>query len=103
MYNVQILPSAWEDLKRIEDWYLINFSAESAEKVSNGILNAIDRLAMFPDSGSPMPDGWLNAQGYRMVISKSYVAIYRKIDMDVYVYHIANTKAEYTKLFYYGT
>lgn len=39
--------------------------AESAEKVSSGILNAIDRLAMFPDYGSPTPDEWLNAQGYQ--------------------------------------
>ena len=25
MYNVEILPSAWEDLKSIEDYYAIQF------------------------------------------------------------------------------
>ena len=28
-YNVEILPAAWEDLKKIEDWYLINFDVET--------------------------------------------------------------------------
>lgn len=99
-YNVQILPTAWEDLKRIEDWYLIQFDAETALKVSNHILDAIERLESFPDSGSSTPDEWLNQQGYRMVICKKHVAIYRQIGEVIYVYHIADTQTEYTKLFY---
>lgn len=35
-----------------------------------------------------------------MVICEKYVAIYKKIADAVYVYHIANTQTEYTKLFY---
>ena len=74
-YKVEILPTAWEDLKKIE------------------------RLESFPDSGSLTPDRWLNGQGYRMVISKRYVSIYRPIGKVVYVYHITDTQTEYTKLF----
>ena len=51
-YNVEILPAAWEDLKKIEDWYLINFDVETAIKVSDHILDGIERLGDFPDSGS---------------------------------------------------
>lgn len=69
-------------------------------KVSDHILDAIERLEMFPDSGSLLPDGWLNKQGYRMVICEKQVAIYRLIGQTVYIYHIADTKTEYTKLFY---
>ena len=68
-YNVEILPAAWEDLKKIEDWYLINFDVETAIKVSDHILDGIERLGDFPDSGSRAPDDWLNEQGYRMVIT----------------------------------
>ena len=50
-YNVEILPAAWEDLKKIEDWYLINFDVETAIKVSDHILDGIERLGDFPDSG----------------------------------------------------
>ena len=68
MYKVEILPTAWEDLKRIEDWYLIQFGVESALKVIDHILTVIERLEKFPDSGCQLPDEWLNEQGYRMVI-----------------------------------
>ena len=98
-YKVQILPTAWEDLKRIEDWYAVQFGVETALKVSDHILDVIERLEKFPDSGSLTPDQWLNEQGYRMVICKKHVAIYRQVGMVVYIYHIADTQTEYTKLF----
>lgn len=100
VYKVEILPTAWDDLKRIEDWYLIQFGVETALKVSNQIFDAIERLERFPDSGSLTPDEWLNRQGYRMVICERHVAIYRQIEKKVYVYHIADTRTEYTKIFY---
>ncbi|MCI8557334.1 MAG: type II toxin-antitoxin system RelE/ParE family toxin [Lachnospiraceae bacterium] len=99
-YKVQILPTAWEDLKRIEDWYAVQFGVETALKVSDHILDVIERLEKFPDSGSLTPDQWLNEQGYRMVICKKHVAIYRQVGMVVYIYHIADTQTDYTKLFY---
>ncbi len=100
IYKVEILPTAWEDLKRIEDWYLIEFDVETALKVSNHILDTIERLERFPNSGSLTPDKWLNELGYRMIICEKQVVIYRKIDDVIYVYHIADTRTEYTKLFY---
>ena len=98
--KVGILPTAWEDLKRIEDWYAVQFGIETALKVSEHILDVIERLEKFPDSGSLTPDQWLNEQGYRMVICKKHVAIYRQVGKVVYIYHIADTQTDYTKLFY---
>ena len=100
IYKVEILPTAWEDLKRIEDWYLVQFDMETALKVSDHILDSIERLENFPDSGSLTPDEWLNQQGYRMVICGKHDAIYRQIKKTVYIYHIADTQTEYTKLFF---
>lgn len=99
-YRIEILPAAWEDLKRIEDYYIIQFDVDTAIKVSDHILDVIERLEDFPDSGSLTPDQWLNDMGYRMVICKKHIAIYRIIDETVYVYHIADTQTDYTKLFY---
>ena len=99
-YKVRILPTAWEDLKSIEDWYLITFDVDTALKVSDSILNAIERLEQFPNSGSVTPDKWLNEMGYRMVICEKHVAIYRQIGEEIFVYHIADTQTEYTRLFY---
>lgn len=100
MYNVEILPSAWEDLKSIEDSYAIQFDVDTAIKVSDSILDAIERLESFPDSGSMTPDPWLNEQGYRMIICKKHVAIYRKISETIFIYHIADTQTQYNRLFY---
>ena len=100
MYNVEILPSAWEDLKSIEDYYAIQFDVDTAIKVSDSILDAIERLESFPDSGSMTPDPWLNNQGYRMIICKKHVAIYRKISETILIYHIADTQTQYIRLFY---
>ncbi|RIU94738.1 type II toxin-antitoxin system RelE/ParE family toxin [Oceanobacillus picturae] len=99
-YKIEILPSAWEDLKKIQDYYLIQFDLQTATKVSNYILNKIERLENSPDSSTMTADTWLNEQGYRMVISKKHVAIHRKIEDTIYIYHIADTQTEYTKLFY---
>ena len=99
-YRVEILPTAWEDLKKIEDYYYIQFGVETSLMVTDNILNVIERLEMFPDSGSRTPDDWLNEMGYRMVICEKHVAIYKKYGETVYVYHIADTQTEYTKLFY---
>mgnify|MGYP000740514579 FL=1 len=100
MYNVEILPSAWEDLKSIEDYYAIQFDVDTAIKVSDSILDAIERLESFPDSGSMTPDPWLNKQGYRMIICKKHVAIYRKISETIFIYRIADTQTQYNRLFY---
>ena len=99
-YKVEILRSAWEDLKRIEDYYALQFDVQTAIKVSDHILDVIERLEQFPDSGSLTPDEWLNEQGYRMVLCKKHIAIYRVMKDTVFVYHIADTQTEYTKLFY---
>lgn len=99
-YRIEILPTAWEDLKRIEDWYLIQFGVETALKVSDHMLDTLECLEHFPDSGSLTPDEWLNQQGYRMIICERHVAIYKKIGNVIFVYHIADTQTEYTKLFY---
>lgn len=98
--KVEILPSAWEDLKAIEDYYLIQFDVQTSIKVNNHILDVIERLEEFPDSGSVTPDEWLNQQGYRMVICKKHIVIFKQVKSVIYVYHIADTQTEYTKLFY---
>ncbi len=98
-YSIEILPAAWEDLKQIEDYYCVEFGVDSALKVTDAILDSLERLGQYPDSGSRTPDEWLNKQGYRMVVCGKFVSIYKAIGDHIYVYHIANTQTEYTKLF----
>ena len=39
-YKVEILPTAWEDLKSVEDYYLLRFGVKSAMKMTDQILNS---------------------------------------------------------------
>ena len=100
-YEIEILSQAWEDLKQLQDYYCLRFNPSTARKVRNRILATIERLQDFPDSGSRLPDEWLTEQGYRMVICGRHIAVYKKFEetKTIYIYHIADTRSEYTKLF----
>ena len=77
----------------------MEFDAQTAIKVSDHILDCMQRLEKYPESGSLTPDEWLNQQVYRMAICKQHVVIYRLVQDEIFVYHIANTRMDYTRLF----
>ncbi len=98
--TVQILPSAWEGLAQIKYRVRAEFGEDVAQRVTDQILNSLERLEQFPDSGSMTPDPWLNSMGFRMVISdKRNVSVFRRVGEDIFVYIIADTRTEYTKVF----
>ena len=98
--SVELLPSAWDGLLKIKYYVAEMFDERTAEKVTNTILDSLERLQSFPDSGSLTPDPWLNSLGYRMVISdRRNVSIYKQKDDTIYVYLIADTRTEYTRVF----
>lgn len=98
--RVEILPSAWEGLARIKFRVQADFGEEVALNVADRILDSLERLERFPDSGSMTPDPWLNDMGFRMVISdRRNVSIFRMVDGRIFVYVIADTRTEYTKVF----
>ncbi len=98
--SVELLPTAWEGLLKIKYAVMEKFDAETAEKVTDRILDSLERLQSFPDSGSLTPDSWLNGLGYRMVVSdRRNIAIYKRIGDIIYVYLIVDTRTEYTRVF----
>ena len=98
--SVELLPSAWEGLLNIKHYVAEAFDEKTAENVTNAILDSLEQLQSFPDSGSLTPDPWLNSLGYRMVISNHRnVSVYKRIGEIIYVYLIADTRTEYTRIF----
>ena len=98
--SVEILPAAWEGLLKIRHHVAETFDEKTAEKVTDAILDSLERIQSFPDSGSLTPDPWLNSLGYRMVVSDRHnVSIYRRTGDIIYVYLIADTRTEYTRAF----
>ena len=98
--SVELLPSAWEGLLKIKHHVAEVFDEKTAEKVTNTILDSLERLQSFPDSGSLTPDPWLNSLGYRMVISdRGNVSACKRTGDTIYVYLIADAGTEYTRTF----
>ena len=98
-YRVEILPEAWEDLDGIGDYYMAMVGAEAAERVTDQMLDDIDALAKFPLMAPPHPDPELAVKGYRkLVLTKTYVAVYKVEDDMVFVYRIVNGTTDYPKL-----
>jgi toxin ParE1/3/4 len=54
--SVELLPLAWEGLLNIKHYVAEAFDEKTAEKVANAILDSLERLQSFPDSGSLTPD-----------------------------------------------
>lgn len=98
--RIEFLPSAWQDLGEIADRRLQSSDPTSAEQITTGILNAIEGLSRFPTIGSPHPDPVLARNGYRKLVCRKYVVIYRAIGSTVYLYRIVHGIAEYPKLLY---
>ena len=98
--KIEILPRAWVDLTSIEDFYYLEHGIESAQKVSDSILESLEIPEEFPNIDVFTPDERLNQLCYRVfVINQKYVAIIKYVDKKIYIYRIINTKRDYDKLF----
>ncbi len=96
--KVEILESAWRELEEIADYHLQMVGPISAKKITDRILDALERLAEFPLSCTHVPDNELKGQDYRMLICDQYLCIYRLVGDVAYVYHIAHGSTEYGNL-----
>ena len=99
-HRLQFLPAAVEDLDRIADYYLQTVGAASAERITDQILDALERLEEFPYLGSVHPDPVLASMEYRRIVSGNYVCVYKVVDNAVIVYRIVNGATDYPKYFY---
>ena len=97
-YKVEILLAAWQDIDKISDFHLRMVGAASAEKITNKILDTLDKLADFPYMGTQHPDPVLAKYEFRKVLCGDYVCVYKVIDSYVYVYRIVNGKTDYPAL-----
>ncbi len=97
-YKVEILLAAWQDIDKISDFYLKMSGAASAQKITDQILDTLEKLGDFPYMGAQHPDSELMRREYRKVICGDYVCIYKVIGSSVYVYRVVNGKTDYPKL-----
>ena len=97
---VYLSPAA-ADFEEIVKKHMVRSGVKYAREISASMENQIDRLRAYPLMGQTHPDPILAAQGFRkLVLGKTYVAIYKLIDNTVYIYGIVDGRTDYPKLFY---
>lgn len=99
-YHLEFLQTATDDLERIADYYIKTAGVISSKRVTDRILDTLERLKQFPYLGSLHPDPVLASMKYRRIISGEYVCVYRIIDHSVTVYRIVHGSTDYPKYFY---
>lgn len=97
MANIIYSDEANTDIINIAMYYLTEFGVETADKVITSILDRIEILADYPDSGSETPNVRLNNAGFKKVVIENHVAIYSydKEKNNVYVHHIYRASQNY--------
>lgn len=93
------LAPAREDILDIARYHIANAGVNSAREITERIVSTINRLLEFPLMGQTHPDNVLAESGYRkLVITSTYVCIYKVFDDGIYIYRIVNGKTDYPKL-----
>lgn len=92
-------PLARSDIVNVGRYHLEKVGAQSAKKITDTLIDTIERLGDFALLGQSHSDPVLAGKGYRkLVLTKTYVAVYKVIDGTVYIYRIVNGATDYPKL-----
>jgi len=83
MKILKINPQVYNDLKSIGE-FISEDDPDAAVKVVAKILDDLDRLALFPESGAKLSNKVSQKTKYRYIISYSYASLYY-IDKDAVI------------------
>jgi toxin ParE1/3/4 len=97
--KLAFLQPAKDDILDIAVFHLERVGPLSARKITDTIIDAIDRLGNYPLMGQTHPDPVLASKDYRkLVVSEQYICIYKVFPDSVYIYRIVNGATDYPKL-----
>jgi len=97
-YEVRFLQEALDDLEEIV-LFIAKDSRKAALRMHDIIIEKANDLTVFPKRGRLVPDKKMAAAGYRMLGIKPYIAFYRIISRNVYIYRILHGASNYPLLY----
>jgi len=98
IYDVRFLGEALDDLEEIV-LYIAQDSRTAALRMHDKIIDKARDLSVFPKRGRPVPDKKMSAAGYRMLGIKPYIAFYRVVDRNVFIYRVLHRATNYPLLY----
>lgn len=97
-YKVRLLTEAMTDLEEII-LYIASDSPKAANKFHDTVMEKLNGLALFPKRAPLVPDKKMSIAGFRMLGIKPYIAFYRILGQDVFVYRILHGATNYPLLY----
>lgn len=97
-YKIEILALALQDIEKIADYHLQMVGPKSAQRITDKLLDSIEKLSDYPLSGAEHPDEFLQKKGFRKLVYGEYVCVYKLISETVFVYRVVHGSTEYSKL-----
>ncbi len=100
-YKLNYSPKFLEDLLSIGKYIEFQlFNPTGAERITNGIMDATDILAKYPETGAKLfLPGGLDS-GYRFVVFEDYLAVYQIRLSEVYIARAVNVKQDYMRVLF---
>jgi len=98
IYDVSFLQEALDNLEEIV-LYIAQDSRAAALRMHDKIIEKANDLTIFPKRGRLVPDKKMAAAGYRMLGIKPYIAFYRVINHDVFIYRVLHGATNYPLLY----
>ena len=97
-YDVRFLQEALDDLEEIV-LYIAQNSRQAALRMHDKIIEKANDLSAFPKRGRLVPDRKMAEAGYRMLGIKPYVAFYRVVAHNVFIYGVLHGAMNYPLLY----
>ncbi|MBS4007118.1 MAG: type II toxin-antitoxin system RelE/ParE family toxin [Clostridium sp.] len=95
--KVVLLNEARMELRDIAVLRKLKVGVDSARRITDRILGALDRLVDFPEMGNVPPAKMIAEAGFRVLIVDDYLCFYQVIDDQIFVYHIVHGSTDYIK------
>ena len=100
-YSVQYSPQATQDLENIRDYILLEFAnPEAALKTVEQIMDAVERLEVFPLSGAALASITGVESRYRFIVAGKYMVFYRVERESVYIDRVLYGKRDYFRVLF---
>ncbi|MBS0582937.1 MAG: type II toxin-antitoxin system RelE/ParE family toxin [Proteobacteria bacterium] len=94
-HDVSITAGAERDIAEIVEYIDVSDSPQNADRVLDGLLAAIGKLAELPERGShPRELLALGIRDFRQVFFKPYRIVYRTVAGNVFVYLVADGRRD---------
>ena len=97
-YDVRFLQEALDDLEEIV-LYIAQDSRQAALLMHDKIIDKANDLSVFPKRGRLVPENKMAAAGYRMLGIKPYIAFYRLLGRNVFIYRVLHGATNYPLLY----